>query len=230
VNTKEKLNAIIHRLEALADPRNVEGMARYGITSARAYGVPTPEMRKLAKEFGPDQELAEALWKIHSHETRIIAALVAEPDKFSEELADGWVQDFDNWAVCDGACFNIFYKTEFAYRKSFEWCRDEREFVRRAAFALMAKIAISHKWRPDADLEKFYPVIRRYCTDERNFVKKAVNWCLRQTGKRNAALNASAIKLAEEMAGLDSKSARWIARDALRELRSDAVRKRLGID
>jgi 3-methyladenine DNA glycosylase AlkD len=230
VKTVEKLKAIIKRLEALADPRNVEGMARYGITSARVFGVPTPEMRKLAKEFGPDQELAEALWDIHSHETRIIAALVAETDKFSEELADNWVRDFDNWAVCDGACFNLFFKTEFAYRKPFEWCRDDKEFVRRAAFALMAKIAVSHKWRPDVDLEKFFPIIKRYCTDERNFVKKAVNWCLRQIGKRNAALNASAVKLAEELAGYDSKAARWIARDALRELRSVAVRKRLGIE
>lgn len=221
------VDEIIKRLQALGDPENVKGMARYGIRSAKAFGNRTPDLRRLAREIGPNQELAIALWSRPILETRALAGMIAEPAKFTPELADEWASEFDNWAICDGTCFNIFFKTEFAYRKCFEWAEREEEFVRRAGFALMAKLAISHKDRPDRDFEAFYPVIRKHATDSRNFVKKAVNWALRQIGKRNPALNKSAIVLAREIASFDSSAARWIAADALRELESDAVQKRL---
>ena len=227
----ERALQLRERMAALGNPDHVADMARFGVdpASVKAFGVRTPAIKAIAKEVGKDQQLAEELWEMVVLELRVLAMFIAEPKKFTEELAEKWVSDLDNWAVCDGACFHILYKTEFAYRKCFEWSERSEEFVKRAGFALMAKVAISHKKRPDEEIAAFLPVIKREATDERHFVKKAVNWALRQVGKRSPTLNKAAIKTAEEIDKLDTKAARWIAKDALRELKGEAVRKRLGI-
>lgn len=221
------IEKIIKRLKSLGDPEAAKGMARFGIDAGDAYGVSIPNLRKLAKEIGRDHEIALELWARPVRETRILAGMIADPELLTEETAEKWVQDFYDWEICDQTCFNVLDKTEYAYRKCFEWADREDEFVRRAGFALMARLGWTSKTLNNKDIEAFYPVIRKYATDPRNFVKKAVNWALRQIGKRNPALNKSAIALARDIIDIDSSSARWIARDALRELQSEAVQNRL---
>ncbi len=211
----------------MSNPRNVEGMARFGINPKDTLGVSMPELRRLGKQIGKDHALALRLWGSGIHEARILAALVDEPAKVTEAQAEKWVRQFDSWDVCDQVCMNLFDRTPFAHAKAIEWASRTREFERRAGFSLMAVLAVHDKESGDGAFLKFLPAIKRASVDERNFVKKAVNWALRQIGKRNLSLNKAAIKAAEEIQKMDSKSARWIAKDALRELRSGAVRKRL---
>ncbi len=218
---------IVASLKAHANPRNVEGMARFGITSKKVLGVSAPVMSRLAKKAGRDHRLAKALWRTGILEARGLAALVDEPDRVTPEQMDRWAADFDSWSVCDGVCLHLFVKTPHAHRKALLWCKDEREFVRRAGFTLMACLVVHDKDAPDTKFERFFPAIRRAALDERNFVKKAVNWALRGIGKRNARLNKRAIQVAGTIRRMDSKSARWIAADALRELKSSAVQRRL---
>jgi len=218
---------ILSRLQKLANPKNVEGMARFGINQENTLGVPVPTLRSIAKEAGRDHKLAAELWKSGVHEARIIAPLVEEPARVTEKQMERWVRDFDSWDICDLCCNNLFRKTEFAHAKVQEWCTRDEEFVRRAGFVMMAVLAVHDKAAPDSRFTRYLPVIRRGATDERNFVKKAVNWALRQIGKRNLTLNRKAIEAAERIATLDSKAARWIAADALRELRSEKVREKL---
>jgi 3-methyladenine DNA glycosylase AlkD len=224
MNTVEN---VLARLKAHANPKNVEGMARYGITAKRAFGLSAPVLRDLAKRVGKDHMLAGALWKHDILEARILAAFIDEPDRVTSAQMDTWVKDFDSWAVCDGVCLHLFVKTPHAYKKAARWSRDEREFVKRAGFTMMACLAVHDKKAPDHQFEKFFPAIHREAVDERNFVKKAVNWALRQIGKRNLALNRKAIMIARKIQKLESKSARWIAADALRELTGNAVQRRL---
>jgi 3-methyladenine DNA glycosylase AlkD len=220
--------AILKRLRSLANPRNVEGMARFGISTCQeALGIPTPELQKIAREIGRDHALALELWKSGVFEARCVAALIDDPKLVTEEQMERWARDFDNWALCDNCCGRLFDKTHLAYRQASKWSRRQEEYVKRAAFSLMAALAVHDKQAADAKFLKFLPPIRRESTDERNFVKKAVNWALRQIGKRNVALNKAAIKTAQEIRKIGSPSARWIAADALRELRSEAVQKRL---
>ncbi len=221
------IKEVIAKLKDLGDPKAVEGMARFGITAKCVYGVSIPELRKMAKEIGKDQKLALKLWDHESRETRILAAMVGEPEKVSEKQMNMWVDGFDSWEVCDQAIMNLFEKTTYAYTKAFEWHKRDEEFVRRAGFVLMARLAVSDKKAGDEQFTQFFPCIKEKSSDERNYVKKAVNWALRQIGKRNLDLNAKAVKLGEEIGLLDSKSARWIAADALRELKSEAVLERL---
>ncbi len=221
------IKEVLAKLEDLGDPKAVEGMARFGITAKCVYGVSIPELRKMAKEIGKDQKLAQRLWNHESRETRILAAMVGEPEKVSEKQMNMWVDGFDSWEVCDQAIMNLFEKTTYAYTKAFEWHKRDEEFVRRAGFVLMARLAVSDKKAGDEQFTQFFPCIKEKSSDERNYVKKAVNWALRQIGKRNLDLNAKAVKLGEEIGLLDSKSARWIAADALRELKSEAVLERL---
>lgn len=230
MNAEQRARDAFERLRQIADPEHAAGAVRYGVRGVEVLGIRTPDLRTLARELGMDQALAEALWRIPTLETRALAGMVADPEAFNCEIAERWAADFDSWALVDGTCFSVLYRCPFAYDLVFKWAEREEEFVRRAAFSLMAKIAISHKTRPDSDLEAFYPLIERHAGDGRNFVKKAVNWALRQIGKRNAALNASAIEVGERLLDREEPSARWIARDALRELRSEPVRRRLGID
>lgn len=218
---------VITRLQSMSRPENKEGMARYGISVDKAFGVPMPELRSLAKELKKDHELALALWDSGYHEAKILAGLIDDPEQVTDKQMDLWVAGFDSWDVCDQCCSNLFDKTQFAYGKALAWTRDEREYVRRAGYVMMATLAVHDKKAPDKVFELFFPFIIKGSLDERNFVKKAVNWALRQIGKRNADLNKKAIDTAKQIQALDSKSARWIAADALKELQSPAVQKKV---
>jgi 3-methyladenine DNA glycosylase AlkD len=218
---------VIERLESMSKPENREGMSRFGIKTEKAFGISMPELRKLAKDIDTDHGLALELWDTGYHEAQILAALIDDPRLVTEGQMDKWAAAFDSWDVCDQCCMNLFDKTQFSYGKALAWSRDDREFVRRAGFALMASLAIHDKKAPDTVFELFFPFIVLCSTDDRNYVKKSVNWALRQIGKRNAELNKKAIAASKEIQGLDSKTARWIAADALRELQNDTTRKKI---
>jgi len=220
-------NEIIQKIKSLANPLNVEGMARFGINPSNTYGVSIPILRKMARDVGKNHELAQELWSSGIHEARILACFIDRPDMVTEEQLESWVKDFNSWDVCDQCCSNLFDRNHLAHGKALQWSEREEEFVRRAGFVLMACLAVHDKKADDQVFIEFLPLMKKYATDERNFVKKAVNWALRQIGKRNRNLNEMAIKTAEEIKQLDSKSARWIANDAIRELTGDAVRKKL---
>lgn len=209
--------------ERLANPANVAGMTRFGINAGRAYGVPMPQVRAMAKRLGHSAALARELWADGAHEMRILAALVHEPAQFTAAEADSWAAGFDSWDVCDQVCLNLVWKTAFAWDKVACWSADEREFVRRAAFSLLAVLAVHDKKASNKKFIKHLRLVVRHSRDERNMVKKAVNWALRQIGKRNLALNAEAVRTAREILALDTRPGNWIARDALRELTSGAV-------
>ncbi|UCH97144.1 MAG: DNA alkylation repair protein [Candidatus Aminicenantes bacterium] len=218
---------VLEKLKEKSRPDQVEGMARFGMTAEQRLGVRVPDMRKLAKEIGKDHELALALWKTKIPEARITAALIGEPDRVTEEQMEDWVKDFNSWDVCDQVCMNLFDKTPLAWKKILDWSQREEEFVKRAAFALIACLAWHDKTAGDEKFINLLPVIKREAADERNFVKKAVNWALRHIGKRNINLNQAALKAAKEIQAIDCKTARWIASDAIRELESQGVQKRL---
>ena len=222
-----QVTEILQELQAHADPANRAGMARYGIAAEKAYGVKVPVLRKIAKAHRRQHELALALWETGIHEARLLATMIADPQQITEAQIDAWVEDFNSWDIVDQFCTNLLRHTPYAYPKVFAWCAREEEFVRRAAFSQIAVLAVHDKKAPDAQMEQFFPLIVAAATDERNFVKKSVNWALRQIGKRNPALNAKAITVAEQILELDAASARWIAGDALRELRSEKIQTRL---
>jgi 3-methyladenine DNA glycosylase AlkD len=207
--------------------RNVEGMARYAITSPKAFGVSAVPMRALAKKCGRDHALALKLWDSKWHEARIVASLVDEPDRVTPAQMDRWAGAFDNWAVCDSVCFHLFDRTPHAWAKARQWSRHDKEFVKRAGFTLIAGLAVHDKQRGDRRFLAFLPIIERHADDERNFVKKAINWALRQIGKRNPSLNAAAVTVATRLSKRESAAARWVGKDALRELTSPAVQARL---
>lgn len=209
---------IIANLKQLRSVQAIEGMARFGINPAQAMGVSIPVLRKMAKDIGKNQALAIELWDSGIHEARILASMIADPQLMTPELMDAWVNEFDTWDVCDQVCGNLFDRTPFAFEKAIEWCQREQEFVRRAGFVMMAELAVHDKKAPDESFIQFFPLIKQYANDERNFVKKAVNWALRQIGKRNSRLYALALACAHEIQNMDSKTARWIARDAIKEL------------
>jgi 3-methyladenine DNA glycosylase AlkD len=221
------LDDIIAELRSHANPANVEGMARFGISPVNTLGVNIPTLRALAKRNGRNHALAQQLWDTGIHEARILAAMVDEPAKVTKRQMDRWAADFDSWDVVDGCCGTLFDQTPYAYEKALQWSASRREYVKRAGFVLMTQLAVHDKKAPDEAMLQFLPVIVRESGDERNFVKKAVNWALRQIGKRNRRLNAAAIATANEILALDTRAGRWIARDALRELQSDAVQRRL---
>ncbi len=222
-----KISEVLKRIETLSNPEAAEGMARFGITPKKTYGVSIPNLRKLAKKIGKDHMLAKQLWMIDSRETRILACMIDEPEDVTEEQIEEWTKDFRYWEICDQCCMNLFEKTLFAYQKAVELSLREEEFVKRTGFVLMARLAVSDKKAEDKEFILFLSAIKKEANDNRNYVKKAVNWALRQIGKRNINLNKKAIKAAEEIQKTDSKSARWIASDAIRELTSEAVQKRL---
>ncbi len=218
---------IIRELKSLRNPRNIAGMARFGISSKNTLGVPVPELRRMAKEIGKNHELALKLWESGIHEARILASMIDISKEVSGKQINKWVGDFDSWDVCDQTCMNLFVFLPGAYNECFILAKSNKEFVKRTAFALMACFAFKDKKMEDKEFIKFFPVIKRAADDERNFVRKAVNWALRQIGKRNLRLNKEAIKTAQEIKKMDCKSAKWIASDALRELREEAVLRRL---
>jgi 3-methyladenine DNA glycosylase AlkD len=214
-------------LERQGTRSTVEGMVRYGIPNDRAFGVPMGTMQSLAKRVGKDHDLAAALWKTGWYEARTVAALVDDPRRVTRQQMDTWAADFDSWAICDTACFHLFDRTPFAWDKAHEWSTSPHEFVKRAAFALMASLVAHDKTAPDAQFMAVLPLIEQGAHDGRNFVKKAVNWALRSIGKRNPALNAATLEMAERLALSADPSARWVGKDAARELASPKVRARL---
>lgn len=220
---------VVFRLKAMSNPANAAGMARYGINTENILGVSMPLLRKLARDIGRNHSMALELWETGIHEALILASLIADPGQVGESQMEKWVNDFDSWDVCDQCCSNLFDKTPLAYAKAKEWIRRDKEFVKRAGFVLMAVLAVHDKKSPDEPFEHFLDLIVREANDERNFVKKAVNWALRQIGKRNTNLNRLAITAALKIRDTDTKCTRWIAGDALRELSSLEVQKRLSL-
>ena len=227
MNDSANFDDIISKLKTMSNPDAIKGMARFGITPENTFGVSIPNLRKIAKETKKNHALAQQLWESGFRETMILASMVDELEMVTEEQMEKWVLDFDYWEICDQCCMNLFEETGFAYEKAIEWSLRDEQFVKRAGFVLMARLAVSDKKADDCRFEQFFPIMLREADDERNFVKKAVNWALRQIGKRNLVLNEKAIGTAMEMQKIDSKSARWIASDAIRELSSEAVQKRL---
>lgn len=228
---------IIEQLRALANPANVEGMARYGISPVGTLGVTVPILRGIAKELKPyrksDPEalhsLAARLWASGIHEVRILATLVDVPSLVTPEQADAWLGEMDSWDLVDQFCGSLMDEVPFAWDKALEWADRDKTFVKRAGFVMMAVLCLRDKSGPDAPFLHFLEIVEREAADERNFVKKAVSWALRQIGKRNGDLNAAAVAVAMRLGESDSKAARWVASDAMRELTSDAVRARLGL-
>lgn len=221
------VDQVVALLERHACRANVEGMARYGIAKIKAYGWNAPALRALAKQIGPDQSLARGLWRKPTLETRILATLVADPEQTTEADIDRWVTDLRNWAICDALCMNLLWKLPFAYRKASELAGREEEFEKRAGFALVAVLALKDKQAGDERIARFLPVIERGAGDDRNFVKKAVSWALRHIGKRNLALNARAVAVAERLKQREERAARWVGSDAWRELTGERVQERL---
>jgi 3-methyladenine DNA glycosylase AlkD len=213
-----KLHHIIDMLKELADPVNVEGMARFGINPHNTLGVSIPAIRQIAKAYRNDHRLALQLWKTDIHEARLLAGFIDDPASVSERQMETWAGDFDSWDICDQVCSNLFDKSRFAYPKAMEWPARQEEYVKRAGYVLMAALSVHDKKASDKVFLDFLPLIRQGASDERNFVKKGVNWALRQIGKRSLRLNRAAVGTARDILKIDSKPARWIASDALREL------------
>jgi len=222
-----QLEEILAKLRSMSDPKAVEGMAKFGINPKNTCGVSIPTLRAMTKAIGKDHALAQQLWSSGVHEARTLAGMIDSPGSVTEEQMEEWVKDFDSWDVCDQCCSNLFDKTRFAYQKAVEWSKRKEEFVKRAGFVLMACLAVHDTKAKNEKFVKFLPLIKRESTDDRNFVKKAVNWALRQIGKRNAVLNKEAIKTATEIQKINSKSAKWVASDALKELTGDPVQKKI---
>jgi 3-methyladenine DNA glycosylase AlkD len=220
-------SSVLRDLRALADPEVRAKMAYFGVRVEKAHGISTPELHRLAKQIGKNHELADQLWASGIHEAKNLASMIGEPRKVTDAQMERWARGFDSWDVVDGACCYLFAYSPLAWKKAFTWSRRKEEFVKRAAFSLMAYLSYKDKVSSDADFLRFLTVIKRESRDDRNFVKKAVNWALRNIGKRNRALNRAAIRTAREIHALDSATARWIAADAIRELAGAAVQKRL---
>ncbi len=214
-------------LRRMGNPKAVEGMARFGIKGSKVLGISVPSLRSLASRVGKNHGLAQGLWKTELHEARLLASMIDEPQKVTDEQMESWVRDFDSWDLVDQCCGNLFDKTPRAVKKALEWSKREREYEKRAGFSMMAELAVHDKKSSDETFLKFLPAIVGGSEDDRNFVKKAVNWALRQIGKRNVVLNRTAIDTAEKIGKIDSRPARWIASDALRELRSESVQRKL---
>ena len=225
------VDVVIAGLKELGNPENVAGMERYAIVTAKSFGVPTPALKQFAKEVkkrATDRHmLAQELWETGIYDARAVGFLIDDPKLVTKKQMEAWAKDFDNWATVDGTCCYLFCRTPFAYEKAVEWAGKKPEFIKRAGFAMMAYLAVHDKRAPDEKLAGFLPLIEKHSDDDRNFVKKAVNWALRQIGKRSLSLNKLSIEAAERIKLQGTKPARWIATDALRELKSENVAQRL---
>jgi 3-methyladenine DNA glycosylase AlkD len=214
-----ELQTTVALLKRHADRATLEGMARYAIPSDSAIGVPVNKIQLVARQIGRNHDLAGALWNAGWYEARMLAVFLDEPDKVTSAQMDRWCRDFDSWAICDTACFHLFDRTAHAWSKVTKWSGRRDEFVKRAAFALLACLALHDRTTADEAFADFLPLIESAATDERNFVKKGVNWALRAVGRRNYALNAAAISVAQRLADSPAATPRWIGKDALRDLR-----------
>jgi len=215
------------QIEADASQANVEGMARFGIGGTNVKGVSVKRLREIAKETGSDHGLALELWNTEVHEARILASIVDDPAQVTEAQMDAWVADFDSWDLCDQCCQNLFAKTPFAVDKARQWSRRSEQFVKRAGLVLIAQLAVHNRAPSNDDLRGLAEVAAEAATDDRNFVKKAASWALRQAGKRNVELHGAAIEMAQRLSLSEARSARWVASDVLRELQSEKVLRRL---
>ena len=220
---------VIAKLKEFENPDTLAGKAHFGIDVSKALGLSMPEIRGVAKQITKDHVLAEAMWQADIHETRLIASMIDIPKEVTEDQMERWVVGFNSWDICDQTCGELFDRTPFTTDKIFQWAEREEEFVKRASFALIAWQAVHNKKMPDDGFLAYFPVIRKASGDPRNFVKKAVNWALRQIGKRSAYLHAPALGCAEELAASNDKTARWIGNDAVKELQLEKNLKRLGI-
>ena len=218
---------VLDLLKSRARPDQLEGMARFAIQTEGRLGLSIPDLRKLAREIPHDHQLALELWQSAIPDARVLASMLDVPEQATEAQLEAWVRDFDSWDVCDQVCDNLFQHTRFAWDKVREWSARDEEFVRRAAFALLSCLAWHDKISADQRFIDCFSLIKTCAGDPRNFVKKAVNWALRNIGKRNLALNKAAIELANELLTLGDKTANWIARDALRELQSEKIQQRV---
>ncbi|MFK7951646.1 MAG: DNA alkylation repair protein [Ekhidna sp.] len=224
----KSVEQVMIELESMADPEYISKMEYFGIKKGTsAYGIKHAVLKPLAKEIGKSQELANELWNQPVHEAKLMAIHLSEPKKFAEETAEKWTSECYSWDMVDGIGMKILPKTEFVYFKIDEWSFREPEYEKRMAFAAMVGVSMHQKKTPDTRIAEFFPTIEREAWDDRNFVKKAVNWSLRQIGKRSLELNKQAIEVAKRIKSQDTKAARWIANDALRELRSDKIQERL---
>lgn len=224
------VESVLAELRKLGSEKNRAGMARFGINTERAFGVSIASIRPLARRYRRNHELAAALWASGYHEARLLAALIDDPKQVTSKQMDAWTADFNSWDLCDQACLKLFVKTQFVDEKIPRWAKDKREFVRRAGFALLASYAVHSKDVPDSTFRGFLPLVEEYSTDERNFVRKAVNWALRQIGKRSASLHKPALALAKRLAASPDKTARWIGKDAVKELTDPFQLGRIGLE
>lgn len=229
IEVQHEVETILAELEAHGTEENRKGMARFGISTDRAFGVPMAVIRPMARPYRRRHDLALALWATGMHEARIFAAIIEDPKEIAPEQMDAWAADFDSWDLCDQASMNLFAASPYVHDKIEAWAKDDREFVRRAAFATIAGYSVHAKKAPDADFLPMLKLVERYAHDGRNFVKKAVNWALRQIGKRSPTLHPKALALAEKLAASDDKSERWIGRDAVKELTDPKQLARLGL-
>lgn len=217
----------VNELKRHGERRNVEGMAHFGIRAKKVYGVSKPKLDEIVKKIGKNHTLGLQLWDTGIHDARLLGMLISEPQKVTSAQMERWVRDFDNWDVCDGTCCHLFVDAKPAWAKAFAWSARKKEFEKRAGFALAAFLAVHDQAADDALFHKGLDAIEREAWDERNFVRKAVNWALRNIGKRNQRLNRAAIACAERIEQGGTRAGRWIAADALRELKSEAVQARL---
>lgn len=226
--TDAEVTRVLAALERAATKRDRDNLARFGITAKKAYGVSMAKIHVIAKRLGRNHTLAAALWKTGWYEARLLTAFIDEPERVTPAQMDRWCRDFDNWGICDTLCFHLFDRTPHAWKKIEQWHDHKGEFVRRAAFALLASVALHDKRAPDAPFVRSLALIERASTDERNFVKKGVSWALRLIGRRNAALHAKALACARRLASSHDGTARWIGKDAVRELTGPIVMRRVG--
>ncbi len=218
-NAESQLSKVVTQLKSQARPETLPSLSKFGVNTEKAFGISIPVLRKIAKDHKQDHLLAIELWKTEIHEARILASMIDDPAKVQENQMDEWVKDFNSWDLCDQVCLNLFRKTAFAYEKAIVWTEEQDEFVRRAGFVLIATLAVHDKIADDERFSEVFPLLEKHSLDERNFVKKAVNWALRQIGKRNEKLKQEAITVAERIKSKDSKAAKWIANNALLKLR-----------
>lgn len=223
------ISEITERLECMGQETHLEKMQRFGIPTDHAYGISMPDLRRFAKETGKDHTLAQQLWDTGKHEARILASLVDKHQEVTPGQMEDWVADFNAWDVCDQMCSNLFVRTPYALEKALAWSYHEEEFIKRAGFSMMAYIAVHHKKANDDIFIPFFDRIEDEAYDDRNFVKKAVNWALRQMGKRSKVLHPQAMAVARQISQQPYRSAKWIAKDALRELENEKIKARLGL-
>ena len=223
----ETAESVVRQLASVGNADWIAGMRQFGIVSEKVLGISVPELRRTARRLGRNHELADQLWRSGVFEARLIAAMIDDPNRVTISQMERWARDFDSWAIVDGCCQDLFVRTSYAWNKAFEWSARSKEYVKRAGFALVAKLAVHDRTAADTEFNRFLQVIEREAHDERPYVRKAVNWALREIGKRNETLRNRAIATAARVHRQGTSAARWIASDALRELRSDEVRRRL---